>query len=175
MPAPATSATTVGYDSAVKRALEKLTSEIFIFIIGYTALLAALIATGTRIPNRLEQLIVLLPLVGIVAYAWLRKRTVIRDPSARGVRLKALFVKDSTIVGVQGPGAAAADLQNVDVQVGFAVRGEVAGVNSGADRTPAATDAAYLLDLFNGLTNDGKRKLISSALGMKSEERARHG
>jgi hypothetical protein len=159
--ASARSGTTVDlpYEVALNKALDKLTSEILIFLLAYMILVIALVMLRGSIPDGLRVLLYVIPILGFVGYAWLRKRTVIREPRSSGVSVKALFVKDAYVGGVRGAGRGA-EAGAVDVSVAVATgRGTVVGV----DQTNVADDLKYLQSIFHQLTESHRRQVITSA------------
>src|SRR5215471_467913 len=146
------------YEVALNKALDKLTSEILIFLLAYMILVIALVTLRGSIPEGLRVLLYVIPILGILGYAWLRKRTVIREPRAGGVSVNALFVKDAYVGGVRG--GRSGESGPVDVSVGIATgRGAVVGV----DETNASDDLKYLQGIFHQLTESHRRQLITSA------------
>jgi len=147
------------YEVALNKALDKLTSEILIFLLAYMILVIALVVLRGSIPEGLRVLLYVIPILGISGYAWLRKRTVIREPRSGGVSVKALFVKDAYVGGVRGVGRGG-EAGAVDVSVGIATsRGTVIGV----DQTSTADDLKYLQSIFDQLTESHRRQVITSA------------
>jgi hypothetical protein len=155
------------YESALNKALDKLTSEVLVFLLAYVILVIALVTLRERIPETLAGLLYVIPVLGIVAYAWLRKRTVVRAPHAPGVSVRALFVKDAYVGGVRGPAPARGE-GPVDVSVGIASGSATAvGVDAGAE----GDDARYLGTIFRELTPSHRRQLIASATQMLERQK----
>lgn len=157
------------YETALNKAFDKLTSEIFVFLLAYMILVIALVTLRASIPDGVRALLYVIPILGVTGYAWLRKRTVIREPQAGGVSVKALFVKDAYVGGVRGVGPAS-DAGAVDVSVGVAAGG---GTVVGVDRGNEADDLRYLSSIFHQLTDSHRRQLIMSASQMLERQNPR--
>lgn len=162
------------FEGALIKAFDKLTSQIFIFLLAYVILLIGLAGFGSEMAATLRNLLYIIPVLGVVAYVWLQQRQIIKQASDKGVHVRAGIVKDSAYVaGRRGPISDSPD--TVTVGVGLASRGTVIGVdNSSADDTgvdtPQSSDAKYLMDIFQKLNESNRRKLIGSAQGMLNKQ-----
>jgi hypothetical protein len=162
------------YEAVLMRALDKLTSQIFIFLLTYTMLLIGLAAYGAEIAAWLRNLLYIIPILGVLAYVLLQQRRLARKAAAHGVQVRAGIVKDSAYVaGIRG--IAREFLDNVRVSVGW-VSGEAQVV--GVDETrrldteseaPKGTEAQYLLSLYQGLSKTDRSRLVAHAMRMHGE------
>jgi hypothetical protein len=108
---------TAPYEAVLMRALDKLTSQIFIFLLAYTMLLIGLAAYGAEMAAWLRNLLYIIPVLGVSTYVLLRQRTLARKAAAHGVQVRAGIVRDSGYVaGIRG--IAREFLDNVRVGVG---------------------------------------------------------
>lgn len=62
----------VPFEAALSKGIEKLTSEIFIFLLCYTILLIGMAVLGTNLPKELRTLLYILPVLGIGSYLLLQ-------------------------------------------------------------------------------------------------------
>jgi|GEM_PF-2290360 len=155
------------YESTLNKAFDKLTSEIFIFLLAYMILVIGLVVFGKGIPSGLRALLYIIPVLGILSYGWGRKRTVIQEPRASGIRVRALWVKGGYVGGVRGPDT----FQDGDVDIAGAVvskDGIVVGRDSGGDSTDEAS--RYLLSIFESLNENDRGELIQHALHIKHKQ-----
>lgn len=151
------------YQVALNKAFDKLTSEVLIFLLAYTILVVAVLFLREHIPHTFAILLYLIPLLGILAYGWLRKKTIVRDPAAAGIRVRALLVGGKgQVFGVKGPGSVQGEHGHVNVAAGV-VRGD--GQVVGIDQSPKLSGGAqHLLEIFDRLDEEGRAKLVASAL-----------
>lgn len=171
---------TAPYEAVLMRALDKLTSQIFIFLLAYTMLLIGLAAYGTEMAEWLRNLLYIIPILGVSTYVLLRQRTLARKAAAYGVQVRAGIVKDSGYVaGIRG--IAREFLDNVRVGVGW-VSGDaqVVGVDEagGLDtetEAPKGTEAQYLLSLYQELSERDRSRLIAHAMRMHGEAKGQEG
>ncbi|MEH2238317.1 hypothetical protein [Nostoc sp.] len=60
------------FETVLSKGIEKLTSEIFIFLLCYTILLIGMAVLGTKLPTQLRTLLYILPVLGISSYLLLQ-------------------------------------------------------------------------------------------------------
>jgi hypothetical protein len=73
------------YEGALNIAFNRLTSEILIFLLAYTILLIGVVVFGAGLPTELRTLLYIIPILGVVAYVWLQKRTIVKKAAAGNV------------------------------------------------------------------------------------------
>lgn len=155
----------VPYETALAKAFDKLTSEIFVFLLAYMILIIGLATLGQGIPDGLRGLLYIIPILGILAYGWSRKRTVTQDPGASGINVRAIFVKDGYVGGIRGSANSAPN--NVDVSGGFITGGgTVIGVDQPSQQT--GQTAQFLVSIFDGLDENDQDEIIQYALKRKA-------
>jgi hypothetical protein len=166
------------YEAPLAKAFDKLTSQIFIFLLAYVILLIGLAVFGAELAAALRNLFYVIPIIGVVAYVWLKQQEIVRSAKKRGVDVKrgivvsARNVQDQAIVmgatGVQGekPG-------NVTVDVGRASgKSKVVGVDYA---TPDKSgdlqdiDVKQLLNIFSQLSSADKNELLMMAFRMRQK------
>jgi hypothetical protein len=151
------------YERALIRAFDKLTSEIFIFLLAYLILVIGLSVFGPALSAQLRSLFYILPVLGIVAYVWLQSRKFAKDARAHGIRLVSLIAKSGAVVGgVRGRGVGAAD--NVEVTSVFASGDGTSVVGHQVpEENPQSSSAEeeYLLQMFRKLDERKRRKLLN--------------
>lgn len=152
------------YGAALKQAIDKLTSEVFLFLIAYVILLvgAELLAPG--LTRNYRYLFYILPIVGIGAYLFQRSRHLAkqsREQLERSVTVSSTLAHDATVVGVRGEGA---DIpEEVAVVSRMALGGsEIIGVDVGRGSSDARLE--YLSRLFEKLDEADRDALVSRAL-----------
>src|SRR5438876_1425239 len=79
----------VPYEVPLTRAFDKLTSQIFIFLLAYVILLIGLAVFGSGLIVTLRSLLYILPVLGVIAYLWQQRKTIRRDGEDRGIDVKA--------------------------------------------------------------------------------------
>ena len=170
-PGPQTNAP---YERALNIALNKLTSEVLLFLLAYTILLIGITVFGSGLPTELRTLFYIIPILGVVAYVWLQKRNIVKREAAGNVRVgSSVARRGAEVIGVRGPGP---EQGNTTVDSLFASDSHVIGRDYGrADsQTASAADAAdvrYLVEIFQKLDEAGRNELMTNAL----EIRKKHG
>jgi hypothetical protein len=163
--------TSAPYEAVLMRALDKLTSQVFIFLLAYTMLLIGLAVFGAEVAAWLRNLLYIIPILGVLTYVLLRQRRLARKAAANGVQVRAGVVRDSAYVaGIRG--VVREFLNNVRVSVGW-VSGEarVGGVDQGEGlgtegEAPKGTEAQYLLSLYKELSDTDRSRLLAQAMQM---------
>lgn len=172
IPGASDSGPTAPYEAVLMRALEKLTSQIFIFLLAYTMLLIGLAVAGTEMTAWLRNLLYIIPILGVLSHVLLQQRRVARKAAAHGVQVRAGIVKDSGYVaGIRG--IAQGFLDNVRVGAGW-VSGEaqVIGVDeprglATETEAPKGSEVQYLLSLYQELGEQDRSSLVAYAMQMR--------
>jgi hypothetical protein len=155
---------TAPYEAPLTKAFDKLTSEIFIFLLAYGILIIGLAVFGEKLASTLKTLLYIIPILGVVAYLWQSQKTIRNKVGEAGINIRAGIVSDSAdVAGVRGAKAGNPLPEHVDVGVGAAsgkarVSGLIYGKDEGSDNSEK-----YLLDLFKDLNKVNRGELISSA------------
>jgi len=65
--------------------------------------LIGLAVFGSQLANSLRDLLFMIPVLGVIAYAWLQQQHIVKDAKEKGIDVKAGIVSDSArLVGVRG-------------------------------------------------------------------------
>jgi len=171
-PKPSTSALSAPYETVLIKAFNKLTSQVFIFLLAYLILVIGLAVLAPQLTSQVRTLLYLLPILGIGAYLWQQQRSLAGKAKRRGIDVKAGVVMGSAqVTGVRSHTGSADLPKDVSVGVGLAAgKGEVGGVYIDQEETgDLASDAQYLLETFQQLSPPKRRKLISSAQKLLDE------
>jgi hypothetical protein len=168
------SQTTIPYEAALGKAFDRLTSQIFIFLLAYTILLAGLAFLGSGISESIRTLLYIIPVLGVLAYGWEQKRKIAKEAADHGVRLGVLFASDRAYVGgVRG--SAGGEPQNVSLGAGV-VRGDaqVVGVDTAppdADRqSPVRASNEEFWNIYDKLTQENRNEVKAGALQLYAEQ-----
>ncbi|MFS0517802.1 hypothetical protein ACEYW6_24235 [Nostoc sp. UIC 10607] len=70
------------FEDVLGKGIEKLTSEIFIFLLCYTMLLIGIGVFGTKLATELRTLLYILPVLGVGPYFWLRRQQLTAEAQA---------------------------------------------------------------------------------------------
>jgi hypothetical protein len=165
------------YEGALNIALNKLTSEVLLFLLAYTILLIGMAVFGSGLPSELRTLLYVIPILGVVAYVWLQKRTIEKRAEDGNVRVgSAVARKGAEVIGVRGPGQEQGD---TTVESLFASDSRVIGRDYGRadDQSASAADSAdvqYLVEIFQKLEEVGQNELMTKALEIQKRERQSH-
>jgi hypothetical protein len=162
------------YEVPLTKAFDKLTSQVFIFLLAYVILLIGLAVFGSRLADTLRNLFYVIPVLGVLAYVWLKQRQIAKVAKESGIDVSAWIVSDSArVTGVRGAKAGSALPKNVNVGVGLA-RGtaDIAGVVYGdvEAEKPQSSSFQVLADIFNQLNKSDQIKLIASAQRLLDKE-----
>jgi hypothetical protein len=167
---PSLVSTATPYEGALIKAFDRLTSEIFIFLLAYFILIVGLSFLNVRMTDTLRNLLYIIPILGVVAYLWVRQHELVRDAKEHGVDVKegvrvdvGTVSGEADIAGVIGGGEGPAG--NVDVAVRRASdRARVRGIEyAQADAHSPSVDEGYLVNLFQQLDVTSRRRLIAQA------------
>ena len=151
----------------LSQALQRLTSEILIYLLGYAVLVASLIIWGGSVNPALRNILYILPPLGIAAYIYQQRRRV-KSKRLPRVAVSALFTgRGGSVLGIEG-----LDYKgDVSVKAGIARGGsEVVGVKAGKKVEPLPADITYLTALFGKLDNEARQKVIRVAMQHQPRE-----
>jgi hypothetical protein len=154
------------YEAVLIKAFNRLTSEVFIFLLAYLILIIGLAVLAPGLTSEVRTLLYILPVLGIGAYSWQKRRALAGQAKLQGIDVWAGIVTgEAKVRGFQAPAGAAGTPQNVKVTAGFAGgKGAVEGVVIGDSETGANTsDAHYLLETFQKLNPPQRARLITTA------------
>lgn len=167
------------YEVPLTKAFEKLTSEIFIFLLAYVILVIGLAVFGENLAKTIKTLLYVIPVLGVVAYVWLKQK-MINSQANKGINVNVDKIKDSAnVVGAKGvkdknsiPDKVSVDVKEAEGNsfVGGVVFGdEMPDVNN----KPADNSEKFLVDLFMKLDEENRGELISNALKLVKKQGAR--
>jgi hypothetical protein len=153
------------YESALGMAFHKLSSQVLIFLLAYVILIIGMELFAGGATAQLRLLLYLIPILGAGVHVLLEKRKV----RANGISAAAGYASESTVEGVRGdPGKVGGPVR---VVAGFAVKGaKVRGVDMGGGEVDRPADLTYLSDLFAKLDDEGRQKVIGTAMGLLREQ-----
>lgn len=169
------------YEAPLTKAFDKLTSQVFIFLLAYVILLIGLAVFGSEMATTLRNLFYIIPILGVVAYLWLRQSEIAKKASKQGIDISSGIVsvftrkvQDQAVIkgatGVQGDLSSSVTV-DVDSAKGQA---QVIGMEYAAPSKPESpqnVDAQQLLLVFNQLDPADQGKLLMSALRMREKAR----
>lgn len=151
---------TAPYEVPLSKAFDKLTSEVFIFLLAYVILIIGLAVFGESLANTLKTLLYIIPVLGVAAYVWQNQKTIRNKAGKSGIDVRAWMVKGAQVIGVEGAKSGDAIPENVKVRAGLASdNAKVKGMVYGSD-DPADTSEKYLLEQFTKLDDNNKDELI---------------
>jgi hypothetical protein len=166
------SITSAPYQTVLIKAFDKLTSQIFIFLLAYLILVIGIAVLAPQLTNQVRTLLYLLPVLGIGAYAWQQRESIAGEARRHGINVRAGIVTGGAqVIGVRSASAGASLPRDVSVGAGLASgQSRVAGVVLGQEESSSnAADARYVLEIFQKLDPQKRRKLISSAQKLLEE------
>jgi hypothetical protein len=148
---------------ALGKAVAKLTSQIFIFLIAYLILAAFLTLSTSQIPAEIRIALLVIPILGLLVYASLKRRKILTQTRDLDVQVRAgIATGAATVAGVRG--AAPDSLRSVKADVGYAGgRATVVGVDNPASAASPEADAAFLLQMFQKLAPKDRLELMNVA------------
>jgi len=160
------------YEAVLLKAMDKLTSQILIFLIAYTILLIALYAYGPQMATWLRNLFYIIPVLGVGAYAWLRRRDIVKEADAKGIDIRAGIVRGSArLVGAQGVTGEAPE--NLKLSVGYADdQAEVLGLDYGGSEEQLGNLTKAMNEIYEKLDQDNQIKLLNSARRLLKKQEA---
>lgn len=172
-------ASPVPYATVLAKAFDKLTSQILIFLLAYVILLIGLAVFGSQMAATYRNLLYIIPLLGVGAFAFEKRNKIIKDGREKGVNVKAYSVSGSArVIGVRG--ATGDQPSNVKLTVGRAsdkavVHGvEYANATLADAAESVGSDTQYLVETFQQLNKANRRELIASAQRMIGKQENSH-
>jgi hypothetical protein len=174
---PSLVSTAAPYEDALIKAFDRLTSEIFIFLLAYFILIVGLSFLNVRLTDTLRNLLYIIPILGVVAYLWVRQHELVRDAKKHGVDVKegvrvdaGNVSDDAVITGVSGAGEG--PIGNVDVAVRRASnRAIITGIDyAQADAHSPSEEERYLVKLFRQLDVTSRDRLIAQAQKLRKKQ-----
>ena len=162
----------VPYETVLIKALDKLTSQVFIFLLAYLILVIGLAVLAPQLTVEVRTLLYVLPVLGIGAYLWQQQRAIAGQAKHHGIDVKAgLVTGEAHVTGVRAAAGSASLPEDVQVGVGLVsgksrVEGAVIGP---AEASDSPSERQYLLDTFQQLSPPKRRKLIASAQRLLDE------
>jgi len=176
-PTPATTGSqTAPYEVPLTKAFDKLTSEIFLFLLAYVILLIGLAVFGSSLIVPLRTLLYIVPILGVAAYLWQQQGTIVKDGKNQGIDVKAgKVLDDAHVSGVINASREGAIPSNVKVRVKKASgRARVSGAEY-ADGNASDNKTGNTLQVFQQLSSQNQMELIKHAQEMLSQQEDSHG
>lgn len=161
----------VPYEAALNKAFDKLNSQILIFLLAYLVLIIGLNITTGSIPESIVNLLYMIPLLGIIAYGWSRKRTIVQDPSAKGIKIQAFRVSGQGYVAGRS-GGQANTTANEDIQVSVGLvsnRARVVGQDLQVNHD-LTSQQVVVSDLFSSLNPSLQREAIRFMMSLADRQ-----
>lgn len=166
----ASSASPSPYEAVLIKAFERLTSEIFLFLLAYAVLVVVLSVFNVAMTDTLQNLLYLIPILGVITYTWVRQRSLARDAKKWEETPKdGVYVEVDQARGNADIGGIVGSHQEPTTNVGVVVKrasdhAKVRGIEYGQhNQTLPLADESYLVDLFQRLDDTRRRKLIGQA------------
>jgi hypothetical protein len=149
------------FSGVLAKTVDKLTSQIFLFVIAYVMVVAALAYWGVEVPVELRTAVCLLPGLAIAAYVYLERSKIRQTVQAHGIDVRArIATSGAQVTGVRGGAAPEGD---VNVRVGVATgKAQVVGLDYG--RGGDTGGEANLLEVYRKLNAAERGRLFSKAL-----------
>jgi len=163
------------YEVSLTKAFDKLTSQIFLFLLAYVILLIGLAVFGSSLAVTLRGLLYILPILGVVAYLWQQQRAIVKEGRDRGIDVKAGKITGQARVGGIVKAPSDRDIpNNVKVRVNRAQNSaRISGVEFG-DGDESNNETSYFAQVFQQLSQQNQRKLIESAHRMLTQQEQSH-
>jgi hypothetical protein len=151
------------YGAMLRAGLEKLTDQVLIFLLLYVMLLIGVSVFAPDMANQFRALLYIVPILGVVAFVWVRRRSLKVSARTRDVRVQsAIAVGAGTYVGGERgtgqDGTGATNVGSLLAAGGAAVIGRDVPV-----QTQELPRVQYLLEIFHALDELKQRKLIADA------------
>jgi hypothetical protein len=157
------------YETALNIAFNRLTSQILIFLLAYVILLIGIAVLGAGIETRLLTLLYIIPILGVVAYVWLQRRSVPNVPE-RNVDVSSLVAKDDSLVAgeIGDYGASSGDTK---VSALFTSGSTVAGRMIESPRRKESDVSQDLIDVYKKLAPENRSRLLTNAFDLLKKQR----
>jgi len=164
------SAVNLPYEHALLKAFDKLTSEIFIFLLAYLILVVGVAWLVPTMSSSLQVLLHVLPVLGIAGYLWLHSGSLVKTAESHGVEVRSgLALGSARVAGALGLGGRP---DRVKVKSGIAAgNAQVIGSDSSGITTPEdkSDDEQYLLHTFRQLDPAERRQVLTRMLRILDE------
>jgi hypothetical protein len=152
------------YETALNKALDKLHSEVLIYLLAYLILLIGLSVYGTAISTTLRNLLYIIPILGVLAYSWSKKRSAVKKS---GVNVAAGIARSGAYVG--GIRGDARYSEPVDVKAGIASgHAQVVGVDVGPAKAASGNDDIFTV--FQKLNEKNRNEIHARSLELYSRQ-----
>jgi len=176
LPQPASGLHNAPYEVPLTKAFDKLTSQIFLFLLAYVILLIGLAVFGSGLAVTLRSLFYIVPILGVAAYVWQHHSAIVKDGKDRGIDVKAGKVLGHAHVGGVVNAPRDRDISNdVKVRVRRAQdSASVIGVEYG-NGDESNDETSYIARIFQQLSSQNQRRLIDSAHRMLNQQEKSHG
>ncbi len=148
--------------------VKRLTSQVLLFLVAYLILVTILILAGAAIGPEVRAGLFFAPVLGIMAYVYLQKKTL--DAQTRAVDDRTRVVVER-VENVKAGGrlGQVGNEGEVDVQVKDAKDAVIVGI----DATPGIlfqdSQRDYLLKIFDALGPDARRDLVEKAMELEAK------
>jgi hypothetical protein len=164
------------YEATLNTALNKLTNEIFIFLLAYLMLLIGLSVFGSSLVAELRTLLYIIPILGVMAYVRLRRRNLSQKEHRYNVQVRSGIAAEESYVGGErdptqgGPGRTR--VTSLFARRSTVIGRDVGGQTGGSTEASPAVNAQYLLNIFQQLDQANQRRLISSAQSLLDKKQS---
>ncbi len=152
------------YEVPLTKAFDKLTSQIFLFLLAYVILLIGLAVFGSSLVVTLRTLLYILPVLGVIAYLWQQQRAIEKDGKNRGIDVKAGKITGQARIGGVVNAPRDRDVPN-DIRVHVRQAKDSARISGVEydDGDESNDETSYIARIFQQLSQQNQRKLIDSA------------
>lgn len=162
------------YEAGLIKAFDKLTSEVFIFLLAYLILIIGLAVFAERLAITLKTLLYILPILGVAAYSWLSQKQIRNKATKSGIDVSAGAVTGSAkVIGVDGVERGNKISDKVRVRAGLATDKAYIGGVVHTNNEPETTSGKYLMELFLKLDENYREELISNAQKLLKKQGSR--
>lgn len=162
------------YEKALNVAFQKLTDQILLFLLAYVILLIGLSVFASGIADKLRVLFYMIPILGVAAYVWTRRRGLSRKMRGRDVGVRSgIAIGAGTYVGgergavKEGAGRTTAD--SVFAAGGATVIGRDVGAKIDHPGVPPL-GAQYLVEIFQTLDERNQKTLVGMAKTLHDQQ-----
>jgi hypothetical protein len=163
MEQPSAEDITTGFVGVLSKTVDKLTSQIFLFLIAYAILLVCGAIWAPSMPVELRAAFCGLPALGLAAYVFFERRKLSKVAESHGIKVQSGIATDEAlIIGVKGSNAPSGD---VVVSAGYASgKAKIIGQDS------SSGSEAYLIEICRTLNDARRAELVSAAITLQQQE-----
>lgn len=157
----------VSLELVLLKAFDKLTSQVFIFLLAYTLLLVIVVVKGSQMPAEFRLVLTVIPLLGVVGFIWLRHMRLRTESSSAGISVQAGEISDSaSVAGVRGAQSPDYVPENVNVSVKHGSgHANIVGVEyETVSRRQDDSQENQLIQLFRNLPSSERNALLDHAI-----------